>query len=144
MCTEYEIYKLLMTSCYLTLLSFLAWTKMNDIPNWKYLILKLLQRNTKMNTSSFTQLKNIPVAIKCILQTRIIYKYVMMEGNVKDGLRSMIWITNMMKYWIIIVVLLSVDQLSECACVCTVLEIHSARAANNLAWMRNDWGSFTL
>jgi len=66
-----------------------------------------------MNTSSFTQLKSILVAIKCILQTRIIYKYIMIEGNVKDGLRSMIRISNMMKYQIIIVVLLLVDQLSE-------------------------------
>lgn len=66
-----------------------------------------------------------------------------MEGSVKDGLRSMIWITNMMKYQIIIVVL-SVDRLSECVCVCTELELHSARAANNLAWMQNDWSILTL
>lgn len=40
----------------------------------------------------------------------------MVEGNLKDGLRSVILVTNTMKYHIIIVVLLSVDYLSECVC----------------------------
>lgn len=39
-----------------------------------------------MNASSLTQLKSTLDAIKYTLQNRIIYKYVMMEGNVKDGL----------------------------------------------------------
>lgn len=91
-------------------------------PKLKLFNTELSQRNTKMNTSSSTQLKNTSVAIQRILQIRIIYKCVMMEGNVKDGLRSLIWITAMMKYWIIIVVLLSVDQLSESerVCVCAL------------------------
>lgn len=73
-----------------------------------------------------------------------LFMSVVMEGNVKDAPRSVIWITNRMKYQIIIVILLSADQLSECVCVCTEMERHFTKDANNWTWMQSNGSSLTL
>lgn len=76
-----------------------------------------------MNTRALTQLQSIPVAISCILQTRFIYKCVITGGNVRNGLRSVICITNMMKSQILVVVLLSADQLSAAVCLTLLVPV---------------------